>query len=168
MAGDVDHDPDQGRNETAAERADRRWNETLQEVRVAQTGAQILFGFLLSVAFTPRFAGLGLFDRALYVVTVVLGALATGTLMAPVAYHRFLAGHHLKPQLVDAAGHLVSVGFVLLALTVSSAVLLLLRVAAAPPVAWLLTACVALWFVICWLVLPAALLLLHGKRTRKK
>lgn len=167
MAGDAKQHPGQGRDETADERADRRWNETLQEVRVAQTGAQILFGFLVSVAFTPRFAHLAPFDRALYVVTVVLGALATGTLMAPVAHHRFLAGHHLKPQLVTAAGHLVSAGFVLLALTVTSAVLLLLRVAAAQPVAWVLTACVTLWFVICWLVLPV-MLLRYGERHRKR
>src|SRR6185437_4460296 len=39
--------------ETARERVNRRWNEILQETRVTQTGVQILFGFLLSVAFTP-------------------------------------------------------------------------------------------------------------------
>nr|WP_308217754.1 DUF6328 family protein [Streptantibioticus silvisoli] len=52
-----------GRDESTEERADRRWVEMLQEVRVAQTGAQILFGFLLSVAFTPRFRQLGAFDK---------------------------------------------------------------------------------------------------------
>ncbi|KMO96375.1 DUF6328 family protein [Streptomyces roseus] len=149
------------RDETPDERADRRWNETLQEVRVAQTGAQILFGFLLSVAFTPRYAHLGPFDRGLYVVTVALGALATGTLIAPVAYHQLLAGHHLKPQLVKAAGHLVSIGIVLLALTVTFSVLLLLRVATSHWIAWPVTACVTAWFVICWLVMPT--LLLRGK-----
>ncbi|MDH6580470.1 hypothetical protein P3T29_006162 [Kitasatospora sp. MAP5-34] len=54
-----------GREETAEERADRLWSEMLQEVRGCQTGAQILFGFLLSVAFTPRFASLGGFDKSL-------------------------------------------------------------------------------------------------------
>ncbi|WP_053694525.1 DUF6328 family protein [Streptomyces sp. WM6372] len=150
--------PDDDRDETPAERADRRWNETLQEVRVAQTGAQILFGFLLSVAFTPRFAQLGPFDRGLYVVTVALGALATGTMIAPVAYHQLLAGHHLKPQLVRAAGHLVSIGIVLLALTVTLSVLLLLRVATSHWIAWPVTACVTGWFAICWLVMPSMLL----------
>ncbi|WP_353651750.1 DUF6328 family protein [Streptomyces sp. XY431] len=33
-----------GRRESAEERADRRWSDLLQEVRVAQTGSQILFG----------------------------------------------------------------------------------------------------------------------------
>ena len=155
-----------GRHETETQRADRRWNDILQEVRVAQTGAQILFGFLLSVAFTPRFAGLGGFDRDLYVATVVLGALATGTLIAPVAFHRLLAGHLLKPQLVVAAGRLISCGIVLLALTVCCSLLLLLRVAAGPEVAWWLTAAVMLWFVGVWLVLPA--LLLHRDERRRR
>ncbi|MET3985617.1 DUF6328 family protein [Streptomyces sp. PvR034] len=151
------------RRETEAERADRRWNETLQEVRVAQTGAQILFGFLLSVAFTSGFHQLATFDRTLYVVTLTLGALATGTLIAPVAYHRMLAGQHLKPQLVNAAGHLVSLGIVLLALTVTSAVLLLLRVATTHWIAWPLTGFVTGWFVTCWLLLPFLLLRRKGK-----
>ncbi len=34
-----------GRGETEEERADRRWQELLQEIRVAQTGVQILLGF---------------------------------------------------------------------------------------------------------------------------
>ena len=98
-AGTPDHaDGGPGRDETAQERADRLWNETLQEVRVAQTGAQILFGFLLSVAFTPRFATLPGFDKTLYTITVVLGACATGALIAPVAFHRYLAGHNLNPS----------------------------------------------------------------------
>ena len=47
-----------GRDETEDERADRRWGELIQEVRVAQTGVQILFGFLLTVVFTPRYEDL--------------------------------------------------------------------------------------------------------------
>ncbi len=43
----------QGRNETTKERADRRWTELLQELRVARRGVQILFGFLLAVVFQP-------------------------------------------------------------------------------------------------------------------
>lgn len=45
--------PDDGRNESEEERADRQWQELVQEIRVAQTGVQILFGFLLTVVFTP-------------------------------------------------------------------------------------------------------------------
>ncbi|MFC1415844.1 DUF6328 family protein [Streptacidiphilus cavernicola] len=148
-----------GRSETAEQRADRMWNELLQEVRVSQTGAQILFGFLLSVAFTPRFAALDTFDTYLYVVTVVLGACATGALIAPVAFHRFLAGHDLKPELIHVAARLITAGLVLLALTIGTALLLLLRTATGNPVlAAVLAAAVTAWFTIAWLLLPYAVL----------
>jgi len=155
----------QGRDESAEERADRRWVEMLQEVRVAQTGAQILFGFLLSVAFTPRFQHLGAFDKGAYVVTVVLGALATGALIAPVAFHRFLEGRGLKPQLVTAASRLITVGVVLLALTVGSALVLLLRVVTGSGLAYGIAGAVMAWFAACWLLIPW-LLLRRGERRR--
>jgi hypothetical protein len=148
-----------GREETAQQRADRQWNEMLQEMRVSQTGAQILFGFLLSVAFTPRFTTLHSFDRNLYVVTMVLGACATGALIAPVSFHRFLAGHNLKPQLTRVAAKLIGVGLALLALTIGAALLLLLRTATGNSVlAWVLSGAVLAWFATTWLVLPYGVL----------
>ncbi|MFJ8436709.1 DUF6328 family protein [Kitasatospora sp. NPDC094019] len=150
-----------GRRESADERADRRWGDLLQEVRVAQTGSQILFGFLLSVVFMPRFAELGDFDRGLYVVTVVLGALATGALTAPVSYHRLFAGHRLKPELVDAAARLVVIGLVQLALTIGAALLLLLRVATGSAAAAWIAGAVTAWFAACWLLLPVLQLRRH-------
>ncbi|MFJ9948439.1 DUF6328 family protein [Kitasatospora sp. NPDC091207] len=156
-----------GRHETPQERADRLWNETLQEVRVAQTGSQILFGFLVGVAFTPRFAVLPDVDRNLYVVTVVLGAVATGALVAPVAFHRFLAGHGLKPELVRVAGRLIAIGLVTLALTITAALLLLLRTATGDPVlAWILSGAVFAWFTATWFVLPQLVLRRAGARRR--
>ncbi|MER7771164.1 DUF6328 family protein [Kitasatospora sp. NPDC096140] len=154
-----------GRRESPEERADRRWSDLLQEVRVAQTGSQVLFGFLLSVVFMARFPGLSDFDQGLYVATVVLGALATGSLAAPVAYHRIFAGHRLKPQLVTAAARLVTTGLVLLALTISSALLLLLRVATddSASSSWIAGA-VMLWFLCTWLLLPVLHLHRHDGR----
>ncbi|MFE7242974.1 DUF6328 family protein [Streptomyces sp. NPDC057580] len=146
-----------GRHETTEARADRQWAEMLQEVRVAQTGAQILFGFLLSVVFTPRFEQLSSFDRNLYVVTVVLGALATGALVAPVSFHRTLAGHRSKPQLVRVTGRLIATGLVLLSAAIICAVLLLLRVALGTGFAWIIAVVVLMWFACCWLTLPAIL-----------
>ncbi|MBY8887250.1 DUF6328 family protein [Streptomyces sp. PTM05] len=155
--GRIDQKHGFGRHETPEARADRRWAEMLQEVRVTQTGAQILFGFLLSVAFTPRFTQLGGFDKALYATTVLLGALATGALVAPVSLHRMLAGHRRKPELVTMTGRLVVVGMTLLAAAVVCAVLLLLRVALGGGWAWGLAAAVLAWFAVCWLLLPTAL-----------
>jgi hypothetical protein len=132
----------------------RRWNELLQETRVAQTGVQILFGFLLSVAFTPGFRDLGTIDRTIYVTTVVLGAAATGSLIAPVSIHRFLAGQRMKGELVEAAHRLMMCGMVLLALTIGSTLLLILRVVLPGILAEVLVAGVMLYFALCWYALP--------------
>ncbi|WP_443076627.1 DUF6328 family protein [Streptomyces sp. TRM 70361] len=142
------------RRETEKERADRRWTELLQEVRVAQMGIQILLGFLLSVAFTNRFTDLGPIDRNIYVVTVLFGSAATGTLIAPVALHRFVTGHRMKPQTVEWAARLTITGLILLLFTVTCALLLILRVVLDNGMAWWITGALFLWFVACWFMLP--------------
>ncbi|MER7952316.1 DUF6328 family protein [Streptomyces sp. NPDC096079] len=143
-----------GRHETEEERADRRWQELIQEIRVAQTGVQILLGFLLTVAFTPHFQGLQQTDKTLYVVTVVLGSLATGALIGPVALHRIVAGRRMKPRAVTWASRLTLVGLVLLLATLTSALLLVLRVVAHDAyVPWLVAGVLA-WYLLCWFALP--------------
>jgi hypothetical protein len=152
------HDGDErghGRHETVEERADRLWAELLQELRVAQTGVQILFGFLLTVVFQARFSGLSDTDRTLYAVTVMLGASAVGALIGPVSLHRLLTGHRLKPQLVAWASRLTVVGLVLLLCTMASALLLVLRLAVDHTVAVWLVGVVGAWFILCWFALPA-------------
>ncbi|MCK7625282.1 DUF6328 family protein [Streptomyces sp. RS10V-4] len=144
-----------GRNETEEERADRRWSELLQEVRVIQTGVQILFGFLLTVVFTARFATLGTADRTIYAITLLLGAATTGALVGTVTFHRLVTGHRLKPQTVLWAARLALVGVVLLLATVASALLLILRLALNDTVAPWVVAGLVVWFVVCWFVLPA-------------
>ncbi|MTE20596.1 hypothetical protein F0L17_16070 [Streptomyces sp. TRM43335] len=151
----VPRDRDEEWHETEKQRADRRWTELLQEVRVAQMGIQILLGFLLSVAFTERFTEIGTVDRNIYVVTVVLGSAATGTLIAPVALHRFVTGHRMKPQTVEWASRLTIVGLVLLLCTVTCALLLILRVVLDNGMAWWIVGALFLWFVACWFLLPA-------------
>ncbi|MBB5939884.1 DUF6328 family protein [Streptomyces zagrosensis] len=143
--------------EPARERVNRRWNEILQETRVAQTGVQILFGFLLSVAFTPLFRELGTFDRNIYIITVVLGASATGSLIAPVSIHRFLSGQSMKDEVVETAARLMMCGMVLLALTIGCTLLLILRVVIPGVLAEVLAGGVMLWFGFCWYVLPLRL-----------
>ncbi|GGT37458.1 DUF6328 family protein [Streptomyces kurssanovii] len=144
-----------GRDETEEERADRRWADLLQELRVAQTGVQILFGFLLTVAFQPRFVDLSQTDQTIYSVTVVLGAATTGVLIGPVAFHRMLTGRRLKPQTVSWASRLTVLGLVLLLCTMASALLLILRVVLDDTIALWLVVAMVVWFVVCWFVLPA-------------
>jgi len=100
--------PRDGRQETENERADRNWDELMQELRVMQTGAQILTGFLLAVAFQPRFAELDAFQVTLYVSLVALAALSSLLALAPVALHRTFFARGRKPRLVVIAARIVT------------------------------------------------------------
>ncbi|MFE7272009.1 DUF6328 family protein [Streptomyces sp. NPDC057623] len=143
-----------GRDESEEERADRMWGEILQEVRVAQMGVQILFGFLLTVVFTPKYDTLSDTDQTIYIVTVVLGATATGALIGPVSLHRLVAGRRIKPQAVRWASRLTFVGLILLLATTASSLLLILRVATHDGfVPWLVSG-VVVWYLLCWFALP--------------
>jgi hypothetical protein len=141
--------------ESKSERADRRWVELLQEVRVAQTGVQILLAFLLSVAFTPRFADLTGTDRVIYVVTIVLGAAATAALIAPVPLHRTVTGQRMKPKAVKWASRFTVTGLLLLLCTIVCAMLLILRFVLSDGLAAWIVLGILTWFVVCWVVLPA-------------
>jgi hypothetical protein len=100
----------QGRNETELERCDRNLVELLQEVRVVQTGVQVLFAFLLMAPLTPRFAGLGTVRHAEYFVTLSLAGAAAILLMAPTAFHRVLFRQGDKEWLVTTANRLTIAG----------------------------------------------------------
>lgn len=92
-------------------------------------------------------------------VTVVLGACSTGALITPVCLHRALAGHDVKPRLVQAAGRFIGLGLGLLALTISTALLLLRRTATNDPLlAVVLSALMLGWCCVCWLLVPRMLL----------
>lgn len=153
-----------GREETAEERADRQWSDLLQELRVAQTGVQILFGFLLAVVFQPRFADLSDIDRNIYVVTVMLGSATAAALIGPVSYHRLLTGRRMKPQTVVWAGRLTKLGLALLFATMCCTLLLILRVALHNALAVWLVVAMALWFLTCWFVFPLWAIARGGQR----
>ncbi|MER7185740.1 DUF6328 family protein [Streptomyces hyaluromycini] len=143
-----------GRDETEEERADRMWSELIQEVRVAQTGVQILFGFLLTVVFQQKYAELSGTDKTIYIVTVILGAAATGALIGPVSLHRLVSGRRVKPQAVRTASRLTSAGLFLLLATMTASLVLILRVATGgSPVTWAVAA-VVVWYLVCWYGLP--------------
>jgi len=110
--------------ETGAERDDRNLMELLQELRVAGLGIQVIFGFLLSIPFSNHFSALGPGQRALFMVTLVLAAVATALLIGPVAYHRLVFRQHLKGSLIRAASVMAVLGLATVALTVCAAVLL--------------------------------------------
>ncbi|MFE0020977.1 DUF6328 family protein [Amycolatopsis sp. NPDC059021] len=142
------------RRETPAQRLDRNYAEILQEVRVAQTGVQLLLAFLLTVAFTPRFATLSQFERRVYVGALVLGAAANALLIAPAAFHRLVFRRRLKRQLVLASSRFALFGLTLLMLSISSALLLILSVTVGSASAVWFTAGALGWFALWWYVVP--------------
>lgn len=97
------------RRETKDERLDRNWNELLQEMRVMQTGAQLIAGFLLTLPFQSAFSDLDDAQRRLYLGLVVLAGVTTALIMAPIAVHRRLFGRGVKERLVLTAHRLVTV-----------------------------------------------------------
>lgn len=124
--GDID--PGDGRNETADQRADRNWNELLQELRVIQTGTQIISGFLLTVAFQPLFPRLDVVDRAVYGVLVGLAAVSTILGLAIVALHRTRFRQHDKPAIVTASNRMLRVVIAAVAILSVGVVLLIFDV----------------------------------------
>lgn len=132
MAADDDAIPGDGRDETEAERLDRNWSEMLQELRVTQTGTQILTGFLLTIPFQQRFTDLDEFQRITYLVLVALAVLATLTALAPVSLHRSLFRQGAKPQIVLLTNKLLTIALVFVALTLSGTALLIFEVVAGP------------------------------------
>jgi hypothetical protein len=116
------------RNETPAERLDRNWNELLQEMRVMQTGVQLIAGFLLTLPFQQAFQDLDDPQRWLYLVLVVLASTTTALMLVPIALHRRLFGDHVKERLVYTAHRLVIVVLVAIGLLISGIVMLLFDV----------------------------------------
>jgi hypothetical protein len=116
------------RGETLDQVLDRNLGELLQELRVTITGVQILFAFLLGLAFTPRFTDLSRFDVLLYTITLLTTALTTIVLIAPVAFHRLIFRRRQKAVLIAVADRFLLLGLTLLMVAISCAVALLLDV----------------------------------------
>src|SRR5215213_2803985 len=113
-----------GRNETELERCDRNLVELLQEVRVVQTGVQVLFAFLLTAPLAPRFSGLSDFQRLTYFATLLAAGGAAILLIAPTAYHRILFRLGDKEHLVVVANRFTLAGLSCVALSMLGALLL--------------------------------------------
>jgi hypothetical protein len=147
------------RRETPQQRLDRLWGELLREVRVALAGVQLLFVFLLAVAFTPLFPRLGESDRLMYVVCLLLGAAATGLLTAPVSIHRMVTGRGMKYEAVTWASRFTIAGLAILLCMVALGLLLVLRsvTALSDRTALILDVAVVGGLTLCWLV-PAVLM----------
>ncbi len=140
--------------ESDKERVDRELSELLDEVRVAIPGAEVLFAFLLGVAFTERFTHVTALQRHVYFATLLSTAAATALLIAPSAYHRIRFRDGDKDRLLFTASRMVIGSLVLLLFAVSGAVFLVADIMYASPFAAIASALTAAWFVSFWFALP--------------
>lgn len=151
------------RGESPLQRLDRVFSELLQELRVAQVGVQILFAFLLTIAFQPRFAEISEGQRTLYAWTIFAAATAMALLVAPVPLHRLTYGKEMKPAVVAVAHVLTLLGLLMMMIAVVCAVGLVGSVTLSSSIAILLTCAVAAVMVGAWIVLPVVLMLIHHR-----
>jgi O-antigen/teichoic acid export membrane protein len=143
--------------ETPTERADRNFSDLLEELRVAQTGVQILVAFLLTIPFQQRFPQLSPALRRVYDATLTSAVLAAVLLIAPVAFHRGVFREHRKAGLVQASHRLAIAGLALLAVAITGSVTLALSFASGWALGLVVGAVVALTVILTWVVGPLRL-----------
>lgn len=147
-----------GRNETDAERADRNWLELIQELRVAQTGIQVLAGFLLTLPFTSRFGEISDLHRGMFLVAFSLAVITIGLMTAPVSLHRVLFAQHEKETLVRIGAFFAKTGLISLGLTLVAVVVLIFGVVLNDTAGYVAGALVFSFYTLGWVVLPVVVL----------
>ncbi len=140
--------------ETEEERWQRNFNELLQELRVAQTGVQILFAFLLTIVFNARFSELSEYQRDVYLVALLAAAASVSMLIGPVAYHRMLFRQRRKPEIVRIAHRMASAGLAFMVIAMVSSIFLVVDFIVNQIAAGIVTGLVAVWFIVWWGALP--------------
>ncbi|MEV3904631.1 DUF6328 family protein [Mycobacterium sp. NPDC050551] len=145
---------DDDRDETEAQRLDRNWSSLLQELRVAQTGVQLLTGFLLTLPFQARFPQLDAVMRMVYLITVACSVGATVLLVAPVGMHRLLFRRHRMEALVSASHRYAIWGLLLLGAALTGVAVVIFDTVAGRTGAWIAGAATLLALNTFWFALP--------------
>jgi hypothetical protein len=157
------HPADYSRQESRAEQLDRNWAELVQELRVIGTGIQILFAFLLSIAFQARFAQTSLFEKDVYLGTMLASGLAAALFIAPVALHRFLFQSRAKDDLVVLTNGLAIGGLSALSIAMTGAILLVGTWVGGTAFGWASAAATAVVLFVGWFAAP--ILLRHREKS---
>ncbi|MGH3496092.1 MAG: DUF6328 family protein [Nocardioidaceae bacterium] len=142
--------------ESESGRLNRNWIELLQELRVTQTGIQILTGFLLTLPFQQRFATLDGTQRVVYLAVLSLSVLTTCLLVAPVSFHRIVFRKHERVWLISAADHAARAGLITLAATFVGVVWLVFDVVEGRVASTVAGAVALVIFAGLWWVIPLA------------
>lgn len=140
--------------ETEKQRWQRNFTDLLQELRVAQTGVQILFAFLLTLPFSNGFPRATQFQKDTYIVALIAAAAATALIISPVAFHRALFRQGRKPELVRFAHAVATGGLAFMLIAMVSSVLLITDFVLPRGVAFVLSGLTGTWFLTFWVALP--------------
>ena len=143
-----------GHGETPIERLDRNWNELLQELRVVQTGTQILTGLLLAAVFQSRFDELDEFQVSTYLVLVSTSILTTVMGLAPVSLHRMLFRHRAKATIVRYTDYFVQATLAGVAITVAGIGLLIFDMVLGRAWGVAVAVIIVVLVLVLWIVLP--------------
>lgn len=145
------------RDESRSEHADRNYTEMVQEVRVAQGGVLVLFGFLLALSFTEAFPH----EKESFVRVLTAALLLSGgsalTFLAPVAFHRTEFRTGRKEALVWVTHWFTTAGLVLLIGAMLLSVWLVLAHLWSESTAWTVVAGLAAVVLALWLGVEAYL-----------
>ena len=144
------------KHESEKQRWDRNFADLLQELRVAQTGVQILFAFLLTLPFSSGFPNVTRFQKDTYIVALIAAACATAMIISPVAFHRALFRQGRKPELVRYAHRMATGGLGFMLVAMVSSVLLITDYLLNMWAAIILTVITGAWFLTFWALLPFA------------
>lgn len=147
-------DPAGLRHETPAEKLDRNWNDLLQELRVMQTGTQIVTAFLIVLPFQSRFEELAGDMIGWYMALLLAAVLLTTLMLLPVVIHRRLFGRHVKDQTVAWGNLLVKVCLVGLGVLLAGCVTFIAHAVLEPPAAWWISGATTAVIALLMLALP--------------
>lgn len=146
-----------GRQETPNERADRNWSELLQELRVMQTGVQILTGFLLTLPFQSRFADLDRYQVNVYLALVIAAVIATALIVAPVSVHRALFRKRMKGNIVTLTDRITRIALAVLALVITGVAVLVFDVVVGRTAGIVAGSAALVVMALLWVLLPEVL-----------
>jgi hypothetical protein len=140
--------------ENPQERTARELIELLNELRVILPGVQVLFAFLLMVPFTQRFLGLDSLETGVFFMTLLCTAVATALLIAPSAHHRILWRGGVREQRLVMGNILTIAGLIFLLPAIVGVVFVITAFIFDLTAAVVVTALLALFFVLLWFALP--------------
>ncbi len=110
---------------SSAERLEREHEQLFHELRAIIPGVEVLFAFLLTVAFSERFEILTTAQQGIFFATFLCSGLSLVLLLAPAAFHRVRFRQGDKEAMMRAANVEAIAALALLSAAMSGSVFLI-------------------------------------------